>query len=184
MKKSQFEARLKRAVAWDQVPQLSQDEIDDLVELARTTDASGHTVEALSEWEANTHYNSGEMVVNQEGETFFCVTDGVSSDLAPKFLRNKVGEYVDGTAHWVYRGRSSYKPTYNLNRAANEGWGIKAAKAVSMISFTSDGARFDRDQYIKNCEAMERKYAITSSARIGSRSGRVYPMILEVRVDD
>lgn len=181
MKKSQFESRLKRVVAWDQEPQLSQDEIDDLIELARITKPY-QTHDSLSEWEPYTHYNKGEMVVTKDKEAFFCVEDGVSGDLAPKSLSD-VSEYNDGTTKWVYRGLSNYIPTYDLNRAAYEGWGMKAAKASSMISFTSDGATYHRDQYIENCEKMQRKYARNASSKIPN-SPRRYPMILEVRVDD
>lgn len=178
MKKSQFKTRLKRAVAWDQVPQLTDEDIDELVELARTRDHRGYSaVEGVEEWESATHYDVGQMVVNARGETFSCVVDGVSGNTAPS--RTSLN---DGTIEWVYQGQTNWTPTYDLNRAAYEGWSLKAAKAASMISYTSDGARYDRDQYIRNCEAMQRRYAITSSAKMRG-SVRVYPMILEVRVD-
>jgi len=179
MKKSQFISRLKRAVAWDQVPQLTDEDIDELVDLARTRDyRSIPAVDNVEEWEPSTHYEVGQMVVTTGGDTFSCVNDGVSGSTAPSRT-----VLTDGTAEWVYQGHTSWTPTYDLNRAAYEGWGMKAAKAASMVSFTADGARYDRDQYLKNCEAMQRKYAVTSSAKM--RGGyRVYPMILEVRVND
>jgi len=184
MKKSQFKERLKRAVAWDQIPKLTDEDIDYLVDLSRTSDSYGNRVADVEAWEPSTHYEVGQTVVNEKQETFICVVDGVSGALAPRFVRKKEGHYEDGSCEWVYQGKTLWVPTYDLNRGAYEGWGLKAAKAASMISFTADGQKFDRDQYIKNCEAMQRKYPRLGSTRLRRGGVRLYPMILEVPVHD
>lgn len=184
MKKSQFVSRLKRAVAWDQVPTLDEEDIDFLVDLARTRDYYNNLAVDVEEWEATTHYNVGQKIVTTDHETFVCVVDGVSGDVAPDYSRSHVGNYVDGSVEWEYAGRTNWTPTYDFNRAANEGWGLKAAKAASMISFTADGHRMDQDQLIANCERMQRRYPRTGSASVDRSSMRVYPIILEVPVYD
>lgn len=57
----------------------------------------------------------------------------------------------------------------NLNLACAMGWEIKAAKAGSMISFSADGASFDRDQYIVNAERMATMYRkrLNTTIRLG-----------------
>jgi hypothetical protein len=182
MKKSQFVSSLKRALAWDQTPKLTEDDIDYLVDLSRAADARGNYVEDVEAWEPATHYEVGQTVVHDH-ETFICVVSGTSGGVAPDYASDHVGNYVDGTAEWVYSGTTAWTPTYDFNRAAYEGWGLKAAKAASLIGFTSDGARMDRQQYMEHCERMQRKYPILASAK-SRRSPRFYPMILEVRVDE
>lgn len=185
MKKSQFKSRLKSAVAWDQVPELSEEDIDNLVELSRTQDSNGNVAEEVDMWEPGTYYSVGSSVVNEKKEAFICVVGGVSGAISPKRVSKHQGTYVDGECEWVFNGTTRWTPTYDFNRAAYEAWGLKAAKAASMISFTADGARYDRDQLLSNCEAMQRKYAINASPRT-RRSTRVYPIIVEVvkHVDD
>lgn len=182
MKKSQFRSRLKRAVAWDQTPKLTEDDIDYLVDLSRSADASGNIVEDVEAWEPATHYELGQMVVNDH-DTFTCVVSGTSGGVAPDYSKNHVGNYLDGSVEWVYVGTTAWTPTYDFNRAAYEGWGLKAAKAASMIGFSSDGARMDRQQYMEHCERMQKNYPILSSVK-SRRSPRIYPMILEVRVNE
>lgn len=46
----------------------------------------------------------------------------------------------------------------NLNLACAVGWELKAAKAASMISFTADGATFNRKEYIDNAQRMSDMY--------------------------
>lgn len=49
-------------------------------------------------------------------------------------------------------------PTYDLNRAATEGWRWKAGKAAGSYDFTADGATFNRAQIISHCEMMTQQY--------------------------
>ena len=62
-----------------------------------------------------------------------------------------------------------YVTTHDLSYAAYRGWLLKAALAVSKISFSSEGARFDRDQYMKHCELMAKFYgkSLAGSVRLG-----------------
>lgn len=46
----------------------------------------------------------------------------------------------------------------NLNLGCAMAWEIKAAKAASMISFSADGASFNRAEYIANAERMANMY--------------------------
>ena len=108
--------RLKRAIAWESIPTLDEDDIDDLISLARIADAEGN---------------------------------------------------LPSDAGW--------EESFDLNLAAYEGWGRKAAKAASMIAFSADDASFRRDQYIQHCQQMQAQFAarvaytVNTSSRIGRR---------------
>lgn len=163
MKKSDVLSRLKRMVAWNDVPSLTDEDMDYLVSVARVRDVNGHPIEDVEEWEPFTSYEIGDVAV-VDGQRFICVVAGVSGTTAPT-----PSMLNDAYVTWATDGTSSWTPTYDLNRGAYEGWKLKAAKAATMISFTADGARFDRDQYIANCEYMQRKYAQQQSLVIRKR---------------
>ena len=94
--------RLERMVAWDTQPlPLASGAIDDLVEIAKTTDLNG-------------------------GHPAF----------------------VDGTvnAAWV--------PTWDLRRAAAEGWRWKAAIAAGLHDYSADGTHYGASKLIQHCELM------------------------------
>ena len=59
----------------------------------------------------------------------------------------------------VAPGGTDWVGTYDLNRAAAEGWRWKAGKAASRFGFTADGAQFNRQQTVEACERMAKTYA-------------------------
>jgi hypothetical protein len=169
MKKSEVTSRVKRLVDWESEPSLDDNDVNYLVSMARVRDAHGNDIEDVIEWEPLTRYYVGDVVVNANQEKFLCLTEGVSGyePLTPSST-------TDGTTEWVYQGESSWTPTYDVNRACYEGWGLKAAKAASMIGFTSDGATFQRQQYIENCERMQRRFAQAQSVVIRKRYNKTF----------
>lgn len=54
---------------------------------------------------------------------------------------------------------SGWTPTYDLHRAAAEGWRWKAARLVGAYDFTADGATYQRSQMLAHCERMIAQYA-------------------------
>jgi hypothetical protein len=54
---------------------------------------------------------------------------------------------------------ADWTPTWDLNRAAAEGWRWKAGKAAARFDFSADGAKFDRSQIVMHCERMAAQYA-------------------------
>lgn len=57
----------------------------------------------------------------------------------------------------------------NLNLGCAIGWEIKAAKAASMISFSADGATYNRNEFIANAERMALMYRkrLNTTIRVG-----------------
>lgn len=64
-------------------------------------------------------------------------------------------------------------PTWNLSRAAKQGWEWKAGRTTGHFNFGADGQSFDREQVHAHCLAMVRHY----SRSIGSVTlEAVYPL--------
>lgn len=168
MKLSQALVRLKGMVAWDQEPPLAETELTSLLHDARRPDADGNPIEDVVEWERDTSYVAGDRVTDGDGLAYVCVEEGNSGMTRPMWSDAVV---EDGSVVWEEDGESHWTPTYDLNHAAAEGWAMKAGKAASMISFTADGARFDRNQYIANCRTMIDHYRarIAVTLRVASR---------------
>lgn len=71
-------------------------------------------------------------------------------------------------------------PTYDLNRAAAEGWRWKAAALATEFDFEADGAVFNRQQQIDNCLKMAAQYG----RKIMGSIGVVSAMALEHPAED
>lgn len=168
MNKSQFLYELKKLVAWNEEPQLDDDDLDMLFIKSRVADYDGYKAERTQLWEPNTFYDVGDVVVptsfavlestqaNRPDEHSYIVTTaGMSGATEPTWT---AGDVTDNTITWERHESASWTPTYNLNYAAYQAWGLKAAKAASRISFSSEGASFQRNQYIANCFAMQKMY--------------------------
>jgi hypothetical protein len=167
MNKSQFIYELKKLVAWDEEPQLDDDEIDMLFHKSRIKDYDGYYAERTQLWEPNTYYDVGDVIVptsfavldskvNRPDEHSYIVTTAGTSGATEPTWDLTVS---DGSAAWERHEAAYWTPTYNLDYAAYLGWGLKAAKAASRISFSSEGASFQRNQFIANCFAMQKMYA-------------------------
>jgi hypothetical protein len=74
---------------------------------------------------------------------------------------------------------TDWVPTYDLNRAAAEGWRWKAGKlAGSAYDFTADGATFNRSQMVAHCERMVTQYQrkLAGSAVVYAPLAAAYPL--------
>ena len=86
---------------------------------------------------------------------------------------DQIQELLDISRLVDSEGRSpndeGYVPVWDFNHAAYRGWLLKAGLAAAKISFSSEGARFDRDQYMKHCEVMVKFYGrhLAGSVRLG-----------------
>lgn len=59
-----------------------------------------------------------------------------------------------------------YVETWDLNRAAAEGWRWKAGKMAAAYDFQADGASYNRSQIVAMCEKMAAQYARKSAGSI------------------
>lgn len=67
-----------------------------------------------------------------------------------------------------------WAPTWDLNRAAAEGWRWKAGKAAARFDADTDGTRLSRSQITEHCLAMAAQYArrvVTSVPLAGAWRG-------------
>lgn len=169
VQRSLAKARLKRMVAWDSVPTLTDSDIDELLDIGRRVDYLGNTIDSYDEWESTTAYAVGDRVVPTEldGVSFACSTAGTTGASEPTWADG----VTDGTVVWAEDEGAAWIPTYDLNLSAAEGWRWKAAKAATLTGFTADGATFHEEQIIANCERMVARYAKggAGSLTIGSR---------------
>lgn len=60
-----------------------------------------------------------------------------------------------------------WTPTYNLRKAAAEGWRWKMGRASDLISTDLDGDRMSADQVFEHCRRMVWQYAGTASPSVG-----------------
>jgi hypothetical protein len=58
----------------------------------------------------------------------------------------------------VAPGGTDYVETWDLNRAAAEGWRWKAAKVAGEFDFQADGAQYNRSQKLDMCNKMVAQY--------------------------
>lgn len=65
-------------------------------------------------------------------------------------------------------GADGWTPTYDLNRAAAEGWRWKAARASELVSVDLDGERLSSNQIFEHCQAMAQMYSRKGTASLQS----------------
>lgn len=65
--------------------------------------------------------------------------------------------------------------TFNLRRAAAEGWRWKAAQVAGAFSFSADGVAVDKTMVVKHCLLMAQQYDGQASRTSGVRSLKVVP---------
>ncbi len=64
-----------------------------------------------------------------------------------------------------------WSPTYDLNRAAAQGWELKAGKAASDVDFQDAGGSYQLSQVVDHCTRMAARY----------RSRRMLAVVEKVR---
>jgi hypothetical protein len=161
-------ARLKTMVVHDDELALTEAQVKDLLNQSRVVDAYGYYAEPTRVWEPITLYALGDLVVptTLNGNAYICTDSGFSGSVEPEWS----DEVVDASAAWALNAlHGSWTPTYNLSYAAYRGWILKAGFAASKISFSSEGAKFDRSYYMKHCQSMASFYAaqLNQSVRVG-----------------
>jgi hypothetical protein len=70
---------------------------------------------------------------------------------------------------------ADYVPTYDLNRAAEKGWRMKAGRVAAAYNFVIEGRQVDRGEMIKNFLTMATEYGkrkMVRSARLSDDSDR------------
>jgi hypothetical protein len=126
--------------------------------------------DSYASWQANTVYAPGTVIVPtvRNKYAYKVTVAGTSGGSEPTWPTS--GTVVSGTVTFTNVGLS-WMPSYDLNRAAAEGWRWKAAKASARFSFGEGGTSYSREQVTQACLAMAKEYARKSvmSVTIGPR---------------
>lgn len=137
-------------VAATQDPELTDDEIWSLLE-------QNQAVAQYPVWEPNTAYAVGQRVTPKprNGLTYVVVTSGTSGVTQPAFPNLEDGTVVDGTVTWEV---STEEVSYNLRKAAADGWLIKAGKVTNRVDMKTEVHSLSRSQMYKMCMDQRKAY--------------------------
>lgn len=155
---------LKLMCAADEEPALSDSNISDLLALAACPDGgcgSPRNVSAVGAWQTSHTYAPGDLV-QADGRFWRALVAGTSGTSMPAFPAllyspTTTAQVVDNEVVWQDNG-ATWAPTYDLNKAAAEGWMIKAGKVAHKYDFSAGGQMFTRNQFQAHCLEMADRY--------------------------
>ena len=102
----------------------------------------------------------------------------VAADQRPALSDSDLGGLLDGArardSLGRYHGDAGWAETYDLNRAAMEGWRLKAAKVAGDFSFQADNASYSKGEVLASMERMVAMYAQKVQGSTGSPVERDY----------
>lgn len=175
------QAEIESMVDADVDPTLTETEIERLVDRARQPDRAGNSplnVATAATWQAGTTYRIGDVIrTTLHGDRWFRVwVPGVSGATEPQWpnLANRVVNRTrvsDGSVTWEDNG-TEWNPTWDLDRAAVEGWRRKAGKVAGRFRFATDGQTFDRQQLYAHCISQMHEYRRRAIGSTHTRSNR------------
>lgn len=170
-------ARLSSLVAAADVPTLSDEDLDDLLDAARRPDCLGvspRCTSAAPEWTATTAI--GVRSIIRQGTDpdrwWIAETTGVTGATEPEWpaltglMCVGTSRLLDGDVIWRDAG-PEWSPTWDLPAAAAEGWRRKAGKVAADVTVQTGDQTLRSEQLIANCLRMAAVYAGT-----GPGSGR------------
>lgn len=104
--------------------------------------------------------------------------DMVAAESRPVLDSAALGRLLDSAALVDGMGRGpkdkDWTPTYDLNRAAMDGWRLKAGKVAADFTFTADNASYSKGEVLANMERMVAMYAAKVNGSTGSPAARTY----------
>lgn len=166
-------AKLEDMVAASVFPQLAPEKIDRLLEEYRRTDSNDISPDDEVEWAGETIHELGDVVVptDRPGTAWRVTLAGTTAATEPVWPA--AGTIVDGTVTWSLADDIAvWDGTWDLNRAAAEGWRIKAGLVSNRHSFGSNQGNYNPEQLFEHCMRMAEHYGNKSFGSILLRSGR------------
>lgn len=113
-----------------------------------------------------------------EAEATARLTDMTAATCHPELTEAEVARLLEGAKmpdRWgLQPSDDGWVPSWELNSAAAQGWLMKAGRAASDVTFTADGASYNRSDLIAHCRDMAAQY----QARV------VYGVSHRERLDD
>lgn len=169
-------AQLAKDTAAARPPLLSDDDLRELLTLARRPDSLGYLPDALSGWEATTAYALGAQRVPaaRNGHYYEVTTGGTSGATEPPWPTTTGAIVTDGAAIWQERGRAYWTPTWDLNWAAAEGWRRKAGQIADAYNVGDTGQSLSRGDLLDHFQRMERSYRRRVQGTLNAGAGPAY----------
>lgn len=94
----------------------------------------------------------------------------VAADSEPKLISDDIdlllADFAVADKAGLSPSDTGWQPTYNLQRAAAEGWRWKAARASELVSADLDGERMSSNQIFEHCQQMIRTYSRRGTATL------------------
>jgi hypothetical protein len=157
--------RLRLLVAADDAPCLDAADLIRLFQFAECPDplgASPQNVPTVPAWTSGT-VPTGTVIRSGTNRYWRAAVGGTTSSTEPVWptITGPVvdtARITDGAVTWTDNG-PTWSPTWDLTRAAAEGWRWKAAKVAGRFDFTAGGDQFQRSQQLAACNAMADRFA-------------------------
>lgn len=182
-------AKLLDLTAANTFPKLEEETIDRLLREARRPDRNGWLQHYDTEWQPNVVYAVDKVIVPRsrleylapytadyygQGRAYRVTVGGNSGAVEPVWPTNVGDEVtVNGVTYRDISGLvSSWAPTHDLNKAAAEGWRIKAGLVSNRHSFGSNAGNYNPEQIHQHCLEMAALYAAKTVGAIVLESGR------------
>lgn len=177
--------QLAKQCAADVWPKLSSDDLLDILDRARRTDAAGYDPDTLAGWVGNYGYAVGEVIVPSTRNGFYyratVVEDSErSGDTEPTWPTVLGDTWADGGITWVVAGYAYWQETYDLDWATVEAWETKAGLASGAINLSDNGQTINREAVYTHCTQQadrwrRRLYGATLVSRYGSTQTSLVP---------
>lgn len=175
---TEAEAReiLEDMVASTVFPQLSADQITRLIRRSRRLDASLRLPDDDTEWAATTVYSVDDVVVPtvRNGRAYKVTVGGTSGATEPAWPVTDGGTVtLDGVTYEEGNGTLSvWAGDWDLNRAARDGWRIKAGMVTNRHAFGSNAGNYNPEQIFAHCNQMAEYYSSKTIATLAMAGGR------------
>jgi hypothetical protein len=176
MNETEARTRLSDLVAATVFPTLDAAQLDRLLRDARRVDTEGYLPSDDTEWAPTTVYALDDLVVPilRNGHVYRVTTAGTSGVTEPVWPV-EVGSVVtlDGVEYTEDNAAQTtgiWTGTWDFNRAAAEGWQIKAGMVTNRHAFGSNQGNYNPEQVYDHCMKMVEFYRqkIVTSIRMAS----------------
>lgn len=176
--KSEADARAKLVdlLAAATFPVLPADTIDRLLRSARRSDIYGWWPSWDTEWAPNTVYALNDVVVPRirNGHVYLVTDPGTSITTEPTWPLTDQGTVtVDGVQYTeITPFVTVWFGEWDFNRAASEGWRIKAGMVSNRHDFGSNQGNYNPSQVFEHCNKMADYFAAKQVGSVVMASGR------------
>ena len=156
--------RLAALVSADVDPVLDSDQLLELLDMFAVADIYGNGSRnraTVSLYANSTAYAAGDLVRTSEFRFWECIVPGTSNSTALPTLQGLISRKPyftsDGTVVWQDKG-GLWIPSWDLNKAAEQGWLRKAGKLSDRFNYAVDNQEFNVRDRFENCLKMAAQF--------------------------